>query len=243
MLTFQEFINDRWFWAWLSSSTAFIAVTIVLLQKVRRVRVRQLRQLLRCEQGAAYTLIYTLTFPFYLLTIVVAFELSVVMMVNIQAKAAAYDAARAACVWAAAQPAGREDFHAHAAAAQRLFATASGFAAHQQSFSTADPRGPLFRQAFDELGGESIAYHDTYLESKARYANSNTSVSLSREEDAITATVTYRLPLHTPGAGRVLGTKLPGTNFYAMLVRKAVTLPIERPQTPDGTFGVEYRSQ
>jgi Flp pilus assembly protein TadG len=83
---------------------------------------------------------------------------------------------------------------------------------------------------------------DEYVLNKFDYALKATEVSFDRDpvnwNEDLSVTVTYRMPMLIPGAGRILGQS--GRAFYARDIVSTVVLPAETPRSENRTLGIPY---
>ena len=56
----------------------------------------------------------------------------------------------------------------------------------------------------------------------------------------VTVTVTHVMPMHIPGAGRLLGDMDQPKFFYARQITSRATLPLEAPKSADRRLGIPY---
>ncbi len=235
-------------WMWAASTITLIVVTTVLIKRIRKLNMRRLRKLAHSERGTIYTISFALIFPIYLLLILFVGELTLLMMALMHTRFAAFAAARSAIVWSSAEPAGREKIQAQLAAAQAMVPIASGMPNHQTVVSQNNPIAmayvPAMLSAYKKHGGAEVEYREDYLKRKIEYAMIATACTVDPDKDKknITATVVYLAPLHFPIVGKILGTKMPFTDYYVRPITRSVTLPNERPMTPDGKLGIDYVS-
>ena len=88
---------------------------------------------------------------------------------------------------------------------------------------------------------------DLYLAKKVAYALMATDVAVEGwEQDKnrfnadLTVTVTYEMPMHIPGAGRLLGSFWGASHFYSRPVTSTAVLPSETPATDNQRLGIPY---
>ena len=236
---YEWFRSVEWIWClWLASVGTLVWL---LVRAIRRIRFRSWRRLWRNETGAAYTLSYVLTFPFYLLLIGLALECSLLIVAKIGSVYAAYAAARSVAVWESATPPGAAPAKAHQAAALAMTPFASGASNHQIS-SGPRPTASQLRavsQAYQQYRGDGDPYAAAYLNRKCRYAWAATSVESSTSgAGLVDVTLRYRAPLHVPVIARILGTRASDGSFYYYPLESHAVLNSETP--PGGTTGIQY---
>ena len=54
--------------------------------------------------------------------------------------------------------------------------------------------------------------------------------------------VSYRMPIHIPGTGYLLGRMHVSRQFFYRDVRATATLPLETPESDSGKLGIDYDS-
>lgn len=85
-----------------------------------------------------------------------------------------------------------------------------------------------------------------YVRNKFFYAFMATDVELQIPKNEFnadaTAEVSFVMPMHIPGAGRILGTWWDTRRFYARTIRSSVTLPLETPLSDNRKLGIPYDS-
>jgi len=84
-----------------------------------------------------------------------------------------------------------------------------------------------------------------YIEHKIRVAAGTLHVDMNMEPNGfnrdVTAKVRYNMPMHIPGAGRILGVAGPDM-FFAREISSVVTLPSETPKSANKRLGICYDS-
>jgi hypothetical protein len=162
---------------------------------------------------------------------------------------AVYAAARAQIVWQVANPA-RFDEPARTAAVQAMVPFASSSRLHAAGAGIAglpSPEALLYVQAYHHVVRGPAP--DDYLAAKYEFARRATRVTSTgrpaRSDGDVTVTVTYEMPLHIPGAGRLLGgpASWPGARFRTRTIVSRATLPGEGARNPTQTLGIDYVSQ
>lgn len=237
---------------WLIWLVSVVAVLKMLASGLRRWRRPRWKQLAHGEEGVSYTLSYVLVFPFFFLFVCVVFEATWLLVAKIGTMYAAHAGARSAVVWASAKPENLRTSRIN----QSVWTTMTPFV-------TGDPNWlKVPSEAFGQSAEYILAY-DLYVRGSNdpnakpaaktllnRYltAASRTTWQPSVDQLAkvpsggdLTFTVTYRAPLHIPGAARVLNRKGGPRNEY--LVTSTAKLPNEAPASADGTLGIEYQSR
>lgn len=254
-------IEDVWA-IWLISCGALSAL---LYRSLRVAHWRTVANFLRDEQGASYALPYMMAFPVYMLMVCFVIQSSMIIIVKIGVMHSAHMAARSAVVWRAADPQDHarglelaED-KAQYAAVMAIAPVASGYTAHQNVFfydlggaqlkaAAALPKSFGYQLLYEQLAGNTEAADNLaeadYVRRKFIYASAMTDVELSDHVNAfnqsLSAEVNYRMPIHIPGAGRVMGTlHWSGKGYYRDITARAM-LPLETPESPDGFLGIQY---
>ena len=217
---------------------------------------RSLTSFMRDERGASYALNYLMTFPFYLITVCWVIQSTMILIVKIGVMHSAHVAARSAVVWRPADPEDDDDGletaedKAQSAAAWAMTPYASGLERHEdlipiwRRFTPRAFKAEIEAFAYDELyrhfaqdseAQESLAVPE-FVRRKFRYASAMTDVTLSDHEnrfnEELSATVEFRMPIHIPGAGWVLGS-WSSNGFYrdieatATAIGEAVAMPLD----------------
>lgn len=110
-----------------------------------------------------------------------------------------------------------------------------------QSHQEPSGHSPIIRQP-------NALAEDNYVRNKLIFAALATNVTMPDDvtpwNQDVTVTVKYVMPMHIPGAGRVLGNKQPGPwwapDYFAREISSTVTLPSESPQTSNHRLNVPY---
>jgi len=206
------------------------------------------RRLLESEDGAAYSLVYVMTFPIYMMLVCLVIQSTLILVVKMGTVYAAFAAARAAVVWGPAEPPmGLEKARLAAVGAMAPFASSSS--SHAAGAGVSGASSPAARRYFEAYRrysrGPATA---NYLISKYRFAERATEVSPgatpARPGDDLTVEMTYEMPLVIPGAGRILGHRAPwpAARFWTRRIASSATLTDETPAGPDQTLGIDYVS-
>ena len=205
--------------------------------------------LLQGEQGAAYSLSYALTIPFYLLIMCLAADMTMLLVTKTGTMYAAYAAARSAAVWESARPKGMAQEKAEQAAAQAMVPFASGSTQHAQGGNSGSPlRQGAYMTAF-KLYSKDSSLSEEFLGRKYAYAHRHTDVSLqftpgTGRQRTVTATVRYPAPFLFSAVGRLLGERPNGgAPYFVYNIESAVAFPSETPQNETHDIGIDYRSQ
>lgn len=202
------------------------------------------------ERGAAYALPYVLVFPLYMFLMCLIIESSLVLIVKMGTMYSAYSAARSAIVWLNAAPnVGSQKIRL--AGVQALVPFSSSNPVHAQAGVGSGSHSGAYISAYHRYSPNGGATQD-YLASKYRFAERATQVrwqpNRPRENDDVTVTISYEMPLNVPGVGRVLGHVCPwGGQFYTCPITSVATLPNEgakdADQQPSGNpIGIKYIS-
>ncbi len=204
--------------------------------------------LLKGEQGAAYSLSYVMTVPFYLFIMCLAADMTLFLVTKTGTMYASYAAARSAAVWESARPKGMAQEKAEQAAAQAMVPFASGSSQHAQGGPSGFPlrQGP-YMAAF-KLYSKGKPLSDEFLARKFAYAHRNTKVSLqftpgAGRQRTVTATIRYPAPFLFPAIGRLLGERPSGVPYFVYNIESSVAFPSETPQNETRDIGIDYRSQ
>jgi Flp pilus assembly protein TadG len=234
-------------WIWLVWLASLAIVFKLSCQALRRWRRPRWGVLARGEEGVSYSLAYVLVIPFYMLFVCVVFETTWLLLAKVGTMYAAHAGARSAVVWKSAQPANLQTPRIN----QSVWTAMT-------PFTTGSPSG--LNNIFEALG-QAADYELAYgLYSRAssdanakpglgtmgkRYLNAASrttcDVGSPQPDGTLTVTVTYRAPLHIPGAARILNPSGWWTNEYA--IRSTAKLPNEAPASANGTLGIDYQSR
>ncbi|QGJ70678.1 Hypothetical protein PBC10988_23760 [Planctomycetales bacterium 10988] len=236
---------------WLLSVAGIVAWTI---QVVRHLRGWSWRRFVRDETGAAYGLSYVMTFPFYMVLILLVLETTQLLLVKIGTVYAAYGASRAAVVWQSAQPAGQMNSKAEHAAVMAMVPFASSSRLHLTGSGSVSSDFDNYWEAYQHHSGGEGEFRG-YVERKFEYAHQATSVNVAPESSApdanITVTVNYEAPFHIPYIGRLMGGEESSQGDYLIYnLETKATLQSESPRSvqfdpndPVRSLGIDYRSE
>ncbi|HZV06361.1 MAG TPA: hypothetical protein VE999_14875 [Gemmataceae bacterium] len=237
----------EWVWlVWLASLSIVLKMSWRALGRWRRPR---WGVLVRGEEGVSYSLSYILVLPVYLLFVCLVFESTWLLLAKVGTLYAAHAGARSAVVWSSAQPTNLRTTRIN----QSVWSAMTPFVTGTPSWQGLS--GDAFGQATDYATAYNL-YSPASGDPNAqpgfgtmmnRYfaAASRTSwqmqVDTSRPDGDLTVTVTYRAPLHIPGAARILNPNGQPPNEYS--ITSSATLPNEAPASANGTLGIDYESR
>jgi hypothetical protein len=244
----------EWIWlVWLAS--------LVVVLKMSRLALRHWRRpswtvLTRGEEGVSYSLSYILVIPFYLLFACLVFETTWLLVAKVGTLYAAHAGARSAVVWSSAQPSDLAKPRIDQAVwtAMTPFATgypsltglsgetleqALEYEAAYQLFTAKSP-DPYAHISSKGTKNGFTAMENRYLGTAAK-TSWQKQIDNSRPDGDVTVTVTYRAPLHIPGAGRLLDPD--GKPPYEYPITSSAKLPNEAPANDKRTLGIEYHSR
>lgn len=216
--------------------------------------VRRLRRRAAGQRGASYSLPVVLTAPFYLMLVLLVFELTFLLVARAGTQYAAFAAARAAAVWHHAKHEPAAELRPKQAAWAHLAPFVTG---RQRELDAAGPVPAEARELAPDYAAavrrfmtpagaaESRAPDAAFLERKVLNAAARAEVLVEPlGEDGphrlVRVTVTFRAPLHMPVVSRFLDPD--GTAPFEYPLRAAVTLTAEGPETESGTFGIDHVS-
>jgi len=243
LLFFEIFRSVELVWAlWFVCLVALAGMVVALKRMQVRSRVRALHG---CEAGAAYSLSYMLTLPFFALIICLMIDLTSILIAKIGTVYAAYSAARSAVVW---YPSGVSTSAAEKkmndAAVNAMTPFASSKHAVWSSFNPADAASYVGAyEAFAEPAAPAEYIAKKYL--YARWGlDVTTDASLDYRKD-VTVTVDYKAPYHLRGIGMILGKSEPIFGFFYSNIHTVVTLEsqaprVDRPNPADRPLGIKY---
>ena len=254
-------VEDVWL-IWIASITA---LCILVFFSLRCRNWGSVLHFFRDERGASYALPYMMTFPIYMIFVCWTVQSSMILIVKIGVMHSAHMAARSAVVWRSADPFSQSrgwelaEEKARQAATVTMVPFASGYRGHTNVYRF-DPAGQMrawraYPQAFayDRLyrqlashteAGDSLAKSD-FVQRKYRYAAAmTTDVVLLETANAFNAElsteVTFRMPIHVPLAGRLLGKIHETGQGYIRDISAKSILPLETPESPDRLLGIGY---
>jgi hypothetical protein len=151
------------------------------------------------------------SFPIVMLLVCVVIETSLVLVVKTGTMYAAFAAARSAAVWLPADPK-LADHKIRLAAIHAMVPFSEGNPIHTSRLGApagGTGLGAAYYKAYSKYGGDRAKAPPEYLAKKLAFAVRATEVTWSPrrpvENEDINVTVRYKMPLHIPGAARVLG--------------------------------------
>lgn len=206
------------------------------------------RELCTEESGAAYTLSYVFSFPIFMLVVCIVIQTSLVLVVKIGTMYASYCSARSAAVWLTARPSVASD-KIHRAAVQAMTPFAEGTPVHTQRLGVTPmvtSQGVAYHRAYSRYAADRSKAPSDYLARKYSFAQQAVAVNWTPtnpvQDQDITMIVTYRMPLHIPGAARILGYS---NGIYP--ITSTAVLQNEGPKREEGSdpsrpLGIDYRS-
>lgn len=243
--TFFESVAHVWV-----IGTIALALWIYLTRRaVNHLRRGDLWRLLAREEGAAYTMSYVLTFPIYMLTVCVVIQSGLILVTKTGTVYAAYAAGRSAVVWLNAQPnLADEKIKQAATTAMAPFASSRAVDFRRvggSANSGATNDANRFVAAYKKYAPSAPAT-PKYLAAKYRMADVATSVAWEPERPTehqdVILTLKYRMPLHIPGAARVLGYANGICEITSRVTLQNEGAKKENGQNPQLPLGIDYRS-
>ncbi|HEY7314767.1 MAG TPA: TadE/TadG family type IV pilus assembly protein [Gemmataceae bacterium] len=234
-------------WVWLAWLIAVAVLLKMVTRSLRRWRRPRWAELARGEDGVSYSLSYVLVLPILLLFVCIVFETTWLLLAKVGTLYAAHAGARSAVVWSSANTSA-SDLPTQRIN-QSVWMAMTPFATGDPKL-LAEPKGavePSIQYAaaywlYSQASKDPDAHAPLTTMSK-RYLNAASrttwasQIDKSRPDGAVTVTVTYRAPLHIPGAARLFGN---GRDY--VIVSKA-TLPNEAPANDKRSLGIEYKSR
>ena len=251
-------IEDVWL-IWIISS---VMLAVLSCRSLRKFRWRSCYHFLQAEAGSSYILPYMLAFPVYLLLVCFVIQSTMIIITKIGVMHAAHMAARSAVVWRSADPfsqaAGLSLARDKAtdAAVMAMAPYASGLKGHSQMYlydlggaqaraAAASPKAFIYEGLYRNIAShpQSKAKSD-YVIRKFIYAAAMTNVSLTEKSNTfneeLTAEVIHTMPIHIPGAGRIMGALHWTGKGYYRVVRAKAMLPLETPDSDSRLLGIGY---
>jgi len=230
------------------------AVLLVLLLTVtvraaRAVSLRRIAGLLRDESGAAYSLMYLLTLPLYMLFIAFFLEFSFIMICKTGTIYAAFAAARVGSVWANDNPPSAVDQRIAFTARRAFTPFASGLAEFRgkpvtPQSNTETQRYAKTYESYNRGAGNDRVFR-RYVEAKHRYASQAVRTEIQRAaggspwDQDLSVTVSYDYPFGTLGVGRAIGRR-GADGFFIYPLSTTVTLKAELPRNNETSLGIAY---
>jgi len=209
--SYEFFRSVEWVWGIWFLSTILTAVW--LWKAFRSWKIWDFKDLLRGEEGGTYTISYVLAFPPFMLLVCAVIQSTIILVVKMGTVYAAYAAARSSIVWLAADPPYRAKDRIQYAAVNAMAPFGSSSSMHAEWLGISDS-GTRDSNAFDQA---YRSYHpagpapEAYLARKYQCAVLKTEVSWSpyypEENEDVTLTLTYRMPLYIAWFAKVLGTE------------------------------------
>ena len=214
-----------------------------------------LGELLRRDDGAAYSFSLAATLPFFGFVVLLLIELAIMLNVQTGVDYASIAAARAAMVWIPAETTATSSAAANADMVRRAAVNALS---PWGSSAIAPPSRPIL----DKAGAAAVCsvyrgtapklpQSDDWVSRKWTYANTVTRVTfnpplpvlLQRRNsgrEKVTVEVRYLMPFQFHVTGIILGSRN-GSHWYRELVAKTEVV-LERPLSVNGSIGVGYSS-
>lgn len=197
-----------------------------------------IRRLARDEDGAAYSLAYVLTVPFYLVLICLVVETSSLLVVKIGTMYAAYAAARSRIVWEPVAPSVAQE-RMELAGKQAMTPFASSHSLHRSGSPAPSDAAQNYMNAYRNYSANVAPAQpsDAYWSNRYQHAWGATRVTLLRIVDRVdpvtraatpmfTVEVKHDAPLIVPVIGRILGDRQVG-GYWVREMRSEITLPGE----------------
>lgn len=235
-------------WVWLVWLVAIAVLAKMVARSLRHWRRPRWTELARGEDGVSYSLSYVLVLPFFFLFVCIVFETTWLLLAKVGTLYAAHAGARSAVVWSSAQPSNLQTPRINQSVWTAMTPFATGEPSWQgpqgdavaQSIEYAAAYGLYSRASGDpNANAPSATMIKRYLNAASRTTwRADPPLGQARAGGSQTVTVSYRAPVHIPGAARIFG----NGREYPPIVSSA-TLPSEAPASEDGTLGIEYQSR
>lgn len=244
------FRGVEWLWAlWLASA---VGVAWATIRTFSGINLSVLRRFLRSERGAAYSFAYVMTFPIYVLLIVIVCQTTMLLITHMGVVYAAYAGVRSAIVWKAVTDGEGKTtevadkmIRQAVVAALTPFASSSSYHAQQMGISgTSTAADDYYDQYIAYIGSDKSGgpVRKTYLTAKYRYAAGDkvtrvtTVVPDAGGEEPwkkdVKVTVTYNAPFDLPVVAQWLGKKpFSGASFYVLPLNASASLQFEIPKS------------
>ena len=194
--------------AWLAS----LAVVLTTIGRALATGEPRWIELARGEEGVSYTLSYVIVFPVYLLFVCVVFETTWLLVAKVGTMYAAHAGARSAIVWNSAAAVNSPTTQTNRInqavwTAMTPFVTGgpqvvltSDVEASRQSGDYVKAYQKYFSSGDANANAPVATLTNQYLTAASR-TTCTINIDKSAPDGNLTATVTYRAPLHIPGAG------------------------------------------
>ena len=204
---------------------------------LNKVNGQSILNLVRNEDGGAYTLSYVMVIPILMLLICVIVETTLMMSAKIGTVYAAYSGARTAIVWSSASDNWPEaKTKIQQAAVQSFVPFASGMGSSGSVPAEASAYVDSYSSFVDDAEAES------YLRKKYANAANRLKVTVGgppeSHDSEIKVTVEYRFRFNIPGIGRLLGEQ--DGDGYSFPLRSTATLQNEGPKNEQQDLGIGY---
>ena len=220
---------------WLASVLVVLKLSVQALRRWRRPRWAELA---RGEEGVSYSLSYVLVFPFYLLFVCLVFETTWLLLAKVGTMYAAHAGARSAVVWASAKPDNLRTTRIN----QSVWTAMTPFVTGSPSWLSV--QGDAFGQSLEYAAAYDFyvssgdpnakppftTLTNRYLTAASRTTWSPPNFNNVPANGDLTLTVTYRAPLHIPGAARILSTNV--WRKTSMPSRRRSRCPTRHPRRP-----------
>ncbi len=248
----SAFFNDAevlWV-AWIVVGGCVVWSTIRALS---RLRMPNLRLLLRDEHGSGYTLSYVMTVPLYLIMVFTFVELSLVLIAKVGTVYSGFAAARSGIVWNTAANETDADDKIQQAAIQTMAPFASGLTEMRidkaASWQDADNLEAAFMKAYDQHRRTESKASSRYVRAKYRYAKRTVQAAIEVEpkqdaevwDEDIVVTISYDYPFTFPLLGRFLMAQKKNGVFIRPIT-STVRLQNETPKNTEKRLGISYAS-
>lgn len=227
MIPISEFFRSvEWVWLiWLLSTTL---TALGFWKAFKSWKLFDFKDLWRGEEGGTYTISYVLAFPPFMLLVCAVIQSTVILVVKMGTVYAAYAAARSSIVWLAADPPNlaRDRIRYAAVNAMAPFGSSSTMHAEWMGISDSGTRDSVVLDQAYRTYRQGAPAPEAFLARKYQCADQGTEVSWRpyspQENEEVTLTLTYRMPLYIAWFAKVLGT---GDRFVPITTK--VTLSFE----------------
>ncbi|QDU97691.1 hypothetical protein [Lignipirellula cremea] len=237
---------------WLASMLGLGAMTIQLWRRLARRRgafriAQAWRTLHRSESGAAYSLGWVLTLPFYVTFLAFTLECALLLVAKTGSVYSAFAGARTAIVWQSIEAggAGQTGQRARQAAQQAFVPFANGMQKKNGSSSsgTASARERAYLAANAQFSQKKAS--PGFLRAKYKDAVESLAVTTTgpaQFNDDIVCRVVFHYRFHAPLIGPLLGQRGADGEYYRDVI-STVALQNEGPQNKNGRLGITFASR
>ena len=198
---------------------------------------------MRDESGAAYSLGWVMTLPFYIVFVGFATECTLLMVAKAGSVYSAYAGARAAIVWNSIESGGLQPQERARESAQQAFVPfANGMRKAHRNLNASQANGWQEEYLLAHKDFASKPASSRYLFAKMKDSDDSLQVTTStpaQYDDDISCKVVFQYRCHVPIVGNILG-KQGSDGYYIRELISEVSLQNEGPQNASGRLGIAF---